>query len=226
MGYFKKKFRNIKKFPTWIYWLPAHLLELAIHTIYRLEIIDPNDHIGCAQGSVSVTWHNRLLFFPVAIPKFARKRTMAVVSASRDGQYIADFISILGLKSLRGSSSRGGTKAQLAAVHAIREGYNVSFTPDGPRGPIYVMKKGPVQLASLTGAGVIPITINASSYWSVRSWDRFQLPKPFCKLTLILGDKIFVPPDLDEAGIEEYRQKIESALLAMTVDQASNDKKH
>ena len=225
MGYLKKKFRNIKKFPTWIYWLQAHLLELAIHTIYRLEVIDPNDHIGRAEGSVSVTWHNRLLFFPVAIPGYARKRTMAVVSASRDGQYIADFISVLGLKSLRGSSSRGGAKAQLAAVHAIRDGYNVSFTPDGPRGPIYVMKKGPIQLASLTGAGVIPITINASRYWSVKSWDKFQLPKPFCKLTLILGDKIFVPPDLDDAGIEEYRQKVEAALLAMTVDRENMQSK-
>lgn len=87
------------------------------------------------------------------------------------------------------------------------------------------MKKGPIQLASLTGAGVIPITINASRYWSVKSWDKFQLPKPFCKLTLILGDKIFVPPDLDDAGIEEYRQKVEAALLAMTVDRENMQSK-
>ena len=88
-------------------------------------------------------------------------------SASRDGQYIADFISILGLKSLRGSSSKKGANAYRAGIKAVKEGYNVSFTPDGPRGPRYVMKTGPISLASVTGTGVIPISVNASRCWSV-----------------------------------------------------------
>lgn len=141
-----------------------------------------------------------------------------MVSASRDGQYIADFISILGLKSLRGSSSKKGANAYRAGIKAVKEGYNVSFTPDGPRGPRYVMKTGPISLASVTGTGVIPISVNASRCWSVRSWDGFQIPKPFSTLTLILGDMVMIPPDLDEDGLELYREKVEAALMAVTAD--------
>lgn len=220
MGFLKKKFREVKKLPTWIYWLPARLLQLYVRTCFRVRIVDPNRYIDCATGSVSVSWHNRLMFFAILFPSRARKRTVAVVSASRDGQYITDFISILGLRSLRGSSSKKGANAYREGIRAIREGYNVSFTPDGPRGPRYVMKHGPISLASVTGAGVIPITINASRCWSVRSWDRFQIPKPFSTLTLILGDKVEIPPDLDEAGLELYRKKVEEALMQITVDPA------
>ena len=96
----------------------------------------------------------------------------------------------------------------------------MSFTPDGPRGPRYVMKTGPISLASVTGTGVIPISVNASRCWSVRSWDGFQIPKPFSTLTLILGDMVMIPPDLDEDGLELYREKVEAALMAITADPA------
>lgn len=218
MGYFKQKFRSIKKFPDWIYWAPSLLVKAVFALFYRLEIIDPGNVCETADGVIGVTWHNRLLFFPAAFPRKIRKNTCAVVSASRDGQYIADFIRQFGLESLRGSSSRGGASAQRGALHAIRSGKNVAFTPDGPRGPKYKMKLGPVQLASITGSVIIPVSINAGRCWQVRSWDNFQIPKPFTKLTLILGDPVAVPPDLDAEQLEEYRQKVEAALLKITVD--------
>mgnify|MGYP002769185327 CR=1 FL=1 len=218
MGFFKQKFRSIKKFPTWIYWLPARLLWLILRLFYRFRIEDPFDHIHQAPGSVTVTWHNRLMFFAVAFPRAARRRTMAVVSASRDGQYIADFISTLGIASLRGSSSKRGLHAQLAAIRAMRDGYHVSFTPDGPRGPRYQMKNGPIQLASLSGRKIIPISLNASRYWSVRSWDRFQIPKPFSRITLELGEAIEIPPDLNPETMERERLRVEAALMAITHD--------
>ncbi len=218
MGIFKKKFREIKKFPGWIYWLPARLLWLFLRCCYRITMIDPYDMSHKATGVVSVTWHNRLFFFSVIFPRVSRYRTVAVVSASRDGQYIADFIAQLGIKSLRGSSSKRGAHAQLAAVRAIQEGFNVSFTPDGPRGPLYVMKNGPIHLASVTGAPVLPVTINASRCWSVKSWDGFQIPKPFSRLTVVFGEPIPVPPNLDAEGIETYRVKVENALRSISVD--------
>lgn len=218
MGFLKKKFRSVKKLPSWIYWLPARLMQLYAHTCFRVRIVDPNRYSEEARGAVTVSWHNRLMFFAVLFPAATRKRTVAVVSASRDGQYIADFISILGLKSLRGSSSKKGANAYRAGIRAIRDGFHVSFTPDGPRGPRYVMKSGPVALASATGTGIIPISVNASRCWSVRSWDGFQIPKPFSTLTLVLGDMIEIPPGLDEAGIEEYRKRVEAALMQITAD--------
>ena len=216
---FKKKFRSIKKLPTWIFWFPATLLKLLVLCCFRVRIVDPHNLIETARGAITVTWHNRLLFFPALFPRAARERTVAVVSASRDGQYIADLVSFFQIRCLRGSSSRRGATAQLEAIRAIRQGLHVAFTPDGPRGPRYVMSKGPIHLASLTGAPVVPVTINASRYWSIRSWDAFQIPKPFATLTLVLGDPISVPPDLDSEGIEQYRKIIETRLREIGGDQ-------
>ncbi len=215
---FKKWFRSIKKFPSWVFWLPARLLQLSLRILYRVEIDDPNDYVHKARGCVGVTWHNRLCFFAAIFPADARRRTAAVVSASRDGQYIADLIAHLGLKSLRGSSSRRGAHALREAIHAVNGGMNVAFTPDGPRGPKYRMKVGPVMLASLTGGKVLPISVNASSYWQLRSWDNFQIPKPGAKLRLVMGDGIAVPAGQTEEQLEEWRARVESALLAITED--------
>ncbi|MDD3885542.1 MAG: lysophospholipid acyltransferase family protein [Victivallaceae bacterium] len=218
MGYLKQKFRSIKKFPTWIYWLPSHLMWLMLRTIYSFRIDDPHHYIENTKRAVAVSWHNRLFFFAVAFPHRVLVRTVAVVSPSRDGQYIADLISTLGLRSLRGSSSKQGAHAQLAAMREIQAGHIVAFTPDGPRGPRYGMKLGPVHLASATGVSIIPVSINASRVWSLHSWDGFQIPKPFSRITLTFGESFEVPSGLDAAGLEEYRKKAEAALMAITVD--------
>lgn len=218
MGYLKQKFRSVKKLPDWIYWLPAILHKIMFRLLFRVELIDPYDVCSNANGVIGLAWHNRLLFFPAAFPAKIRRRTVAVISASRDGQYIADFAAQFGLGSVRGSSSRGGAAAQLGAFQAIKDGKNVVFTPDGPRGPRYVIKRGPVQLASKTGAKIVPVTINASRCWSLHSWDAFQIPKPFSRLSVILGEPITIPPDLDSEGLEKYRKLVENALLAITRD--------
>ena len=218
MGILKKKFRKIQKLPTWLFWLPARLLQLIGHGLYRVRIVDPHDYIHQARGNVVVTWHNRLLFFPVLMPKVARQRTVAVVSPSRDGQYITDLISFLQVKSLRGSSKSRGAHAQLEAVRAIRNGYHVAFTPDGPRGPKYRMSRGPIHLAGVTGVGIIPLSVNASRYWEIKSWDRFQIPKPGATLTLVLGEMMQVPEAVDDNRLEEYREQLERRRMAITVD--------
>ncbi len=218
MSIIKKKFRSIKKLPTWIFWFPAMLLWTILHTLYRITIVDPRDVVHTSQGVVGIAWHNRLCFFAAIFPKVARLRTVAVVSASRDGQYICDIISHFGLRSLRGSSSRKGAAAMREAISAIHNHLNVAFTPDGPRGPKYKIKLGPVALASTTGAPVVPISVNASRYWQIKSWDNFQIPKPFAKLTLVFGEPIYVPENLSVEQQEEWRIKVESALLAITED--------
>jgi hypothetical protein len=97
MGWFKNKFRQIKRFPRWIYWLPARTLQLMCHTLYRIKIDDPDNLRFSKGGIIGLAWHNRLFFFPAIMPASSRKRTAAVVSASRDGQYIADLISMFGI---------------------------------------------------------------------------------------------------------------------------------
>jgi len=214
----KYKFRQIKKLPGWIYILPALLLRVLYRCCYRHELIDPHNYSYEGTGMIGVTWHNRLLYFAPAFPKEVRHRTTAVVSASRDGQYVADFIARFGLRALRGSSSKRGAAAMRSALGAIRGEEHVIFTPDGPRGPRYKMKNGPAMLSSITGRAVVPISLNASRCWSVRSWDGFQIPKPGAKITVILGDPIVVPPNLTPEELEPWRLKIEEALLAITID--------
>jgi lysophospholipid acyltransferase (LPLAT)-like uncharacterized protein len=218
MKSFKEYFRQIKKFPTWIFFFPALILKGSCLLLFRRRIVDPMNLIENARGCVTVTWHNRLLYFPAIFPKAARKRTVAVVSASRDGQYVSDLISFFGIKAMRGSSKKRGANALLGATRAMKDGFHVCFTPDGPRGPKYTMSRGPIHLASTQGAKLIPISINASRYWAIRSWDNFQIPKPFSTLTLVIGEPVDIPADLDEAGLEEWRLKAQAALMEITVD--------
>lgn len=218
MGYFKEKFRSIKKFPRWIFWFPAKLMQVVMHTLYRVRYEDPNGYIENGRGYVALMWHNRLFFFASIFPKATRKDTVAVVSASRDGQYIVDFVSHFGVKCLRGSSSRKGVNAQRQAIKEIKDGKNVVFTPDGPRGPKYRLKPGPLHLAQTTGRAIVPMCINASHYWQIRSWDNFQIPKPFSTLTLVMGDEIPIPADLAPEDFNRYLKKVEDAMLAITED--------
>ena len=214
----KKKFRQIKKLPTWLF-IPPVLLVRTMKLFMRTEIVDPHDYINPEKYPyISVTWHNRLLFFPVMCPKYARKKTAALISASRDGQYIADVVKLFGIKSVRGSTSRRASVALKGAIEFLNDKYNLSMTPDGPRGPRYKMSKGPVIMASKTGAPVLPVSVNYSSYWEAKSWDRFQIPKPWAKITLMVGDPVKIPADISDEEIEEWRQLLEDKLNEISFD--------
>ena len=219
MGKLKKKFRSIKKLPNWIFFILVLLMKCMVRCLYRIKIEDPENYINSKENFVVVIWHNRLLFLPAVFPAAARKRTKAVISASRDGQYIADVVHQFGLQTLRGSSSRKASNVQRGAVQAINEGWHVCFTPDGPRGPKYHMHRGPIHLASLTNTRIVPLIINASRYWQLKSWDRFQIPKPFSRLTLVLGDPLEIPGDLSsKEELEIWRQRVEGKLMEITRD--------
>lgn len=218
MNFFKKKWRGIKKLPSWIYLPPAVLLWLYRHSL-RMKLVDSHECLAVDRFPfICVTWHNRLLFYALVFPGWARRRTYAVISASRDGQYLTDFISWFKVRCLRGSSSRRGGMVLLEGVKAIEDGCNVCFTPDGPRGPKYRMSRGPILLASKTGRPLAPVGINYSSYWQLNSWDNFQFPKPFCRVEVVIGEPLKIPPALDADGIEFWRLKAEDALKAVSVD--------
>jgi hypothetical protein len=214
--YLKKKFRNIKKLPSFLFFLPVLFIKLS-KICMRTEVIDPHKHV-CPEKFpyISVTWHNRLLFFPVMCTMPVRKKTVAMVSASRDGQYVTDICRLFGIQSVRGSSSKKGFIAFNDALRFLKDGCNISITPDGPRGPRYRMSKGPIALASKTGYPVLPASINYSSYWELRSWDRFQIPKPWAKVSLVLGEPIKIPDNLSNADIEKWRKTVEDALNAIS----------
>jgi len=82
------------------------------------------------------------------------------------------------------------------------------------------MQRGPVHLASITGARIVPVVVNASRYWQLKSWDKFQIPKPFSTLTLLVGEAIKVPPKLSKTNLEKWRQQVENKLLEITIDKS------
>src|SRR5205814_1528691 len=118
-----------------------------------------------------------------------RKRGIVVLtSKSFDGEYIARFIQRFGYGAIRGSSSRGGSRAIVEMIKAMRRGLPTAFTVDGPRGPKYEVKAGPVFLAKKTGNPIMPFVIEPRSCWTTRSWDKMHNPKPFTRALTIIGE--------------------------------------
>src|SRR6266849_2369926 len=116
-------------------------------------------------------WHNRVF---LATYFWQRRRIVVLTSQSFDGEYIARFIQRFGYGAVRGSSTRGAVGALVEMVRLMRAGYPTAFTIDGPKGPPYVAKMGPVLLAKKTSHPILPFTITAKSFWQAKSWDLFQ----------------------------------------------------
>lgn len=158
--------------------------------------------------------HVFLLWHEVLLPLLWRHRNQGiaiVVSEAREGQYLADFALSLGYRTVRGSSTRGASRALLGAVRELREGRPVAFTPDGPRGPRRELKPGVVAAAQRGGAAIVPIHAQASRAWRLHSWDRFMIPKPGARVLVTYGRPFEVdagPAGL-AAGLEEAIARLE-----------------
>jgi lysophospholipid acyltransferase (LPLAT)-like uncharacterized protein len=132
---------------------------------------------------VFVFWHNRLFFTSRLLRLFRRDRpVVGLVSASRDGAVFAKFVSFLGVRTVRGSSSRFGREAVHQLIHQLQSGFDVVVTPDGPRGPMYDMKPGALLAARRASAPIVLVGIECRRCWTMRSWDRFKIPWPFARM--------------------------------------------
>lgn len=155
-------------------------------------------------------WHNHIF---LGTYFWSPCRIVVMTSQSFDGEYIARFIQRFGHGAARGSSTRGATGAFVEMVRLMRAGCPTAFTIDGPKGPRHVAKMGAVLLAKKTGNPILPFTITPAKFWEVkRSWDRFQVPKPFTRARVDIAPPIFVPPDADEAGLNAGREELQRAL--------------
>lgn len=133
-----------------------------------------------------VLWHNRLFLASEVYHRFRKPRpTYALISASKDGALLVAFFSMVGgMRAARGSSNANGREAANALVELQRAGHDLGITPDGPKGPRYVLKPGVVIVPRRTGAPLLLLGIDIQSAWRVKSWDRFYIPKPFSKVRL------------------------------------------
>ena len=155
-------------------------------------------------------WHNRVF---LATYFWRRRGIVVMTSQSFDGEYIARFIQRFGYGAARGSSTRGGVGAVVEMVRLMRKGCPTAFTIDGPKGPRYVAKMGAVLLAKKTGHPILPFNITPARFWQARkSWDLFQVPKPFTRARVRISAPIFVPSDANEEMLEAKLQELQSAL--------------
>jgi lysophospholipid acyltransferase (LPLAT)-like uncharacterized protein len=205
-------------------WRARALIELGFRLFrlwartLRLQVEDPENVIGLVRNQpvIFAIWHNRLLMLPrVFDPCFPSRQSFGLISASRDGDLVSILIERSGYGTIRGSSSRKGVIALGQLVDALAAGMNVLITPDGPRGPVYEASQGVVFLAQKTGAPVVPIHMEYSSCWRLKSWDRFFVPRPFAKLRAIFGAPLQVQPTADANQLEAERLRLQDAMMGL-----------
>ncbi len=160
-------------------------------------------------GVIYSLWHGRI-FFPVYYLR--GQRTSVLASQSWDGELITGVLQILGQRVIRGSSSRGGARALVELCRRLEAGQNVALTSDGPRGPRHRVQHGIIDLASRTGAPILPVVFGASIKKTFQSWDRFCLPLPFSRVALVFGPPVEVARDLSEEALEKKRRELEGAM--------------
>ncbi len=197
--------------------LGFRLLQLWARTL-RFELEDRFGFVDLAvsQRVIGVLWHNRLLLLPhVAQTYAARRRAVALISASRDGAMLADLVQRFGFATVRGSSSSKGATAILQLADKIAAGWDVAITPDGPRGPAYEMGAGVILLAQKSGTPVLLMHMEHSSCWRLRSWDGFILPKPFSKVRVIFAGLHHVASTATDAEFEAERLRLQNAMMEL-----------
>jgi len=138
-----------------------------------------------------------------------------LISLHSDGSLISKTVEKLGIHSVRGSSSRGAVSALKEMCRLIKNGKDIAFTPDGPRGPGEYAQMGALMAAKLTGTPVYPVSFSTSRRKILNTWDRFLIPYPFSRGVFICGDAITVPRDADEALMESKRKELQNALIEL-----------
>ena len=185
----------------------GHTLRWRVEGLHHYEAI-----LASGRQPVMAFWHGRIL---PATYYFRGRGIVVITSGNFDGEWIARIIERFGYGTARGSTTRGAKKALVQLVRAVRTGRPAGFTLDGPRGPARVAQPGAVWLASTTGNPVLPFHLEASSSWTLRSWDRTQIPKPFSTVSLVVGEPIDVPPASTDEALEVSRRKLEETLSAL-----------
>ena len=190
----------------------SHWLIWAVCRTLRWELDNwkvRTDFLAAGQPMVYAFWHGRI--FP-AVYHFRNHGIVVMTSRHRDGDYIAPLIRKFGFEAARGSSTRGGRSALEVMIQALERGRDVAFTIDGPRGPRYIAKSGAVWLAAKTGCPLIPLHLSHQRKWVLPSWDAFEIPKPFSRVLVMLGNPIHVPAGATEQGTAAAQRALQLSL--------------
>ena len=173
----------------------------------RKEIID--ELMEKSQPFIICAWHHDIYFSTWLLKDF---KLTALISSSKDGEYINQILSGFGFGAVRGSSTRGGIGAMKQLIRCLKDGNAVAITPDGPQGPIHKVQEGIVALAKMTGVPIIPWRYEASSCWKLNSWDSHKIPKPITKIKSVFGQPLYVPKSASSSDFGKYCQQLEMLM--------------
>jgi len=187
----------------------------ALGRTYRF-VLDGREHLEALEASgrpfIHAFFHGRIL---PATFYFRRRRIVVITSENFDGEWIARVITRFGYGTARGSTSRGGVRALVQLKRDMAEGRSTAFTVDGPRGPALAVQPGAVWLAKATGHAILPFHLEADRYWTARSWDRTQVPRPFARVAICFAPPQYVAADADATAVEAARQSLEQTLRGL-----------
>jgi lysophospholipid acyltransferase (LPLAT)-like uncharacterized protein len=214
--------------PRWYQRLAAWAIFAAIRVVSATLRYRWNDGSGFFTQpppgpAIYCVWHNRLVlsmtaYYGFVKPRVATAGIAAMVSASKDGGFLTGILECFRVEPVRGSSSRRGPQALLELTTWAERGYDLALTPDGPRGPRYEVQEGAMSLAQVTGLPIIPFSENLNWKIQVNSWDKFQIPLPFARCDLMVGEPIRVPRDASDAEREALRRELERRLREISKD--------
>jgi lysophospholipid acyltransferase (LPLAT)-like uncharacterized protein len=162
------------------------------------------DGLG-AGAEIFCFWHQCVL--PCAV-YYRKTHGTILISRSFDGELVTRLLNLFGFHAVRGSSSRGAREGLLGLKEVLASGRPAIFTADGPRGPIYQTKMGPIKLSQMTGSRIGCFHLEPEHAWVLRSWDRFLIPKPFTRICVSWAEWTYVPTDLDPGHFEPKRQEL------------------
>lgn len=202
-----------------------HALTRAVAGTLRFEWQDHSGlhEPGGSEPAIYCIWHNRLALAMRIQGSYVRPRKnsaglAALVSASKDGALLACVLESFQVQPVRGSSSRRGPQALLELTSWADKGYDLAITPDGPRGPCYVIQEGITSLAQLTGLPIIPVSCELQWKICLKSWDRFQVPLPFSRCRTTFGLPVRIPREASDADRERARAELQEEMQRLARD--------
>ena len=204
--------KRLKQLKTRIISLLGYLVILGVGKTLRWRVKGWNrleSVYRAGKKPIMVFWHGRIF---MASYYFRNCGIVVMTSRHRDGDYIAEVIRLLGYETARGSSSRGSLSATREALEAVRNGKAIGFAIDGPRGPRYLVKRGPTYLAWKSGHPILPFNISVKRKWKLKSWDHFQIPMPFSRACVEIGEPIYINTDIPKERLDEYDDLVQAAL--------------
>ena len=208
------------------YWFGAHVIHLSLRILwatYRIEVVHEEEsepRIETQRPVVLCFWHEQL----VCGGWFARHGIFkkgvpcgTLISPSVDGDMGAYAVQLLGGNVVRGSGTRSGVRALRGLISLVKDlGSSVMLVVDGPRGPARKLKPGAIALSRMTGAPILPLAFASKRPLFLTSWDRTRIPKPFSRVTVLVGPAIHVPTELADDRIETERLALEAELNRLT----------